>query len=181
MISYIFVYNISWPWGIPIVAQRVKNLTSIMRMRVWSLFLLDGLRIWHHHELWCRSQTWLRSGMAVASSYSSDLTPSLGRSIYHECGPKKRQKTIIIIWLWNLICHLIRSLIPDICKEKREMSMEHWYTFNICKQNLKDENSISPLSLTKKKKDFPNGFIKPYRPLMILYLTLRICYYPLKD
>ena len=27
---------------------------------------LNGLRIWHCLELWCRSQTWLRSGVAVA-------------------------------------------------------------------------------------------------------------------
>jgi len=30
--------------------------------------------------------------VAEAGSYSSDLTPSLGTSIYHGCGPKK-QKT----------------------------------------------------------------------------------------
>jgi len=28
---------------------------------VWSLALLSGWRIWHCHELWCRSQTQLRS------------------------------------------------------------------------------------------------------------------------
>ena len=27
---------------------------------------LSGLRIWHCRELWCRSQTWLGSGVAVA-------------------------------------------------------------------------------------------------------------------
>ena len=30
-------------------------------MRVQSLVLLSGLKIRHCHELWCRSQTWLRS------------------------------------------------------------------------------------------------------------------------
>ena len=47
-------------------------------------------------ELWYRSQTWLRSGVAMAvvqaSSYSSDPTPSLGTSICFDYGPRKRQK-----------------------------------------------------------------------------------------
>ena len=37
-----------------------KKLTS-MRKQVRSLALLIGLRIWHCHELWCRSQRWLGS------------------------------------------------------------------------------------------------------------------------
>ena len=36
-----------------------------MRMQVQSLALLSGLRIWHCHELWCRSQMQLRSHVAV--------------------------------------------------------------------------------------------------------------------
>ena len=58
-------------------------------MRTWvrSLALPSGLRIWCCHELWCKSQTQLRAGIAVAvvwdGSCSSDLTPSLGTSIYH--------------------------------------------------------------------------------------------------
>ena len=31
-----------------------------------TLALLSGLRIRHCPELWCRSQTWLRSGVAMA-------------------------------------------------------------------------------------------------------------------
>ena len=65
---------------------------------------LSGLRVWRCCELWCRSQTRHRSGIAVAvvqaSNYSSDQTPSLGTSICHECGPKKtkkrNQKTIFL-------------------------------------------------------------------------------------
>ena len=36
-----------------------------MRMQVQSQASLRGLRIWHCHELWCRSQTQLGSGIAV--------------------------------------------------------------------------------------------------------------------
>ena len=67
-----------------------------MRMWVQSLVLLSGLRIWHCHELWYRSQTWLGSAVAMvvakAGSYSSNLTPSLGISICHRWSPKKKNK-----------------------------------------------------------------------------------------
>ena len=69
-----------------------------MRMRVRSLALLSGLRIWRGLELWCRLQTWLISGVpvavTVAGGYSSDLTPSLEASIAHICCPKKQKKKI---------------------------------------------------------------------------------------
>ena len=42
------------------------NLTSIQRMQVQSLALLSGLRIRGCHELWCRLQMLLGSGIAVA-------------------------------------------------------------------------------------------------------------------
>ena len=44
--------------GVPIVAQQKRIWLVIMRMQVWSLALLRGLRIRHCCELWCRSQTW---------------------------------------------------------------------------------------------------------------------------
>ena len=37
-----------------------------MRLRVRSLALINGLRIWCYRELWCRLQTRLRSLVAVA-------------------------------------------------------------------------------------------------------------------
>ena len=67
-----------------------------MSIQVSSLASLSGIQ--HCCELWCRSQTLLGSGIAVAvavavaSSYSSDLTPSLGTSICYGCGPKKEKK-----------------------------------------------------------------------------------------
>ena len=68
--------------GVPLVVQQKQIQLGTMRLRVRSLVSISGLRIRHYHELWCRSQTQLRSGVAVAvmkaSSYSSDWTPSLG-------------------------------------------------------------------------------------------------------
>ena len=69
-----------------------------MRMWVQSLASLSGLRIRHRHELWCRSQTRLRPHVAVAvaqaGSCSLNLTPSLGTSICHRCGHKKKKKIL---------------------------------------------------------------------------------------
>ena len=70
--------------GVTFVAQQVTNPTS-NHEDVGSVHilmdLLGGLRIPHCHELWCRSQTRLRSRGAMAvvytSGYSSDSTPSL--------------------------------------------------------------------------------------------------------
>ena len=44
----------------PLWLIRVRTWLVPMRMWVWSLASLSGLRIQHCHELWCRSQTWLR-------------------------------------------------------------------------------------------------------------------------
>ena len=72
----------------------VMNLRS-MRMQVQSLALLSGSEIRCCHELWCRSQAWLRSCIAVAvvqaCSCSSNSTPSLGTSMCRGCVPKKHK------------------------------------------------------------------------------------------
>ena len=67
-----------------------------MRTQIQSLASLSGLRIWHYRELWCRSQTQLRSLVAVAVayavSYSSNWTLSLGIFICRRCSPKQTKK-----------------------------------------------------------------------------------------
>ena len=82
--------------GVHMVAQQKQFRVGTMRLQVRSLASLSGLRIQHCHELWCRSQMWLRSCIAVAvaraSGYSFDYTPSLGISICHKCGLKKAKK-----------------------------------------------------------------------------------------
>ena len=59
--------------------------------------LLSELRIQRQCEMWSRLQTRLRFQVAVAvvkaSGYSSDLTPSLGTSIYATGVGLKGQKT----------------------------------------------------------------------------------------
>ena len=71
--------------GVPVVGQWKLIWLASMRMQVWPLASLSGLRIWHYRELWCTSQTLLRSCIAVAvleaGGYSSNSTPSLGTSL----------------------------------------------------------------------------------------------------
>ena len=80
-----------------------------------SVFHYKNLIIWRCHELWCRSQMQLGSGMAVAvavaSGCSSNSTPSLQTSICCRYGPKKQKKKNLlihvsweIIWIHNPLC-----------------------------------------------------------------------------
>ena len=76
--------------GVPLMAQWKRIWLVSMRMQVQTLASLSGLRIWHCCDLRYRLQTWLRSGTAMlASSCSSDSTPSLGTSICRGFSPKK--------------------------------------------------------------------------------------------
>jgi len=65
--------------GVPVVVRLVSTSRQIQ-----SLASLSGLRIWRCCELWCKSQTRLRSG--------SNLTPSLGTYRCRRCSPKKTKK-----------------------------------------------------------------------------------------
>ena len=71
------------------MAQQKRIWLASRRTLVRSLASLSGLRIWRGHELWCRSQTQLRSvdavSVAQANGYSSNSTPTLGTSICCGC------------------------------------------------------------------------------------------------
>ena len=99
-----------------------------MRTQVRSLASLSGLRVQCCCELWCRSKTWLRSGIAVAvvkaSSCCSNSTPSLGTSICLVCSPKKPKKVLLI--------HKKRSLgkAPRQCpcpQPRAAQQQHHWH------------------------------------------------------
>ena len=56
----------------PVVAQLLWAWLIFMRIQVWFLAFLSGLRIRHGHELWCRSQMrldpeWLRRRLAAVA------------------------------------------------------------------------------------------------------------------
>ena len=76
------------------MAQRVLNTTSIHENMCLIAGPTQQVKNVHCHELWYRSQRLFRSGVAVAvaSSCSSNWTPSPGTSISHRYGPEKQQK-----------------------------------------------------------------------------------------
>ena len=75
------------------MVQWLKTQLATMKIQVLSLASLSGLRIQRFPEPWYRSQTQLRSGVAVAvaGSCSSNLTLSLRISTCHRCDPKKEK------------------------------------------------------------------------------------------
>ena len=59
--------------GFRSMARWVMDLTTSMGIWVQSLTPLSGLGIWHCHELWCRSEARLRSGIAVSVGWQLQL------------------------------------------------------------------------------------------------------------
>ena len=61
-------------------------------MRTWvrSWALLNGLSIWHCHELWYKLQMRLRPLLWLW--HRPAAAAGLGTSISHKCGPKKKKE-----------------------------------------------------------------------------------------
>ena len=117
----------------------------------------SSLRIQHCHQLWCRLQTRLGSCVTVAvvqaSSYSSDLTPSLGTTIYCVCGPKKTK---------NLNFQMIKMHILKISFHSSHLNQ----TEELCPTHLIDQYfSTFPLSTYSSMeyplRKIPSGVIFP--------------------
>ena len=146
------------PFGVPVVAQRKRIWLGTMRLGVWSQASLSGLRIWHCRELWYRLQTQVRSGVAVAvavaSSYSSDLTPSMGTSICRRCSPKKakKKKREREHFLSYFLIHAQFPLTGETkCDQYLQCTMKIW---KFCPFNLHDSPNdigiIVPMSLMRR-------------------------------
>ena len=78
---------------VPILAQWKQIQLGTMSLWVWSLASLSRLRIWHCRELWCRSQMWLRSGIAVTLGAIAPIQPLAWKPPYAAGTALKRQKT----------------------------------------------------------------------------------------
>ena len=88
----------------PIMAQRKQIQLGTMRLWVWSLALLSGLRIGHCRELWCRSQMRLRCDIAVAVAWPAAIAPigplawDLPNAVSVALKSKKQNKTKKLQW-----------------------------------------------------------------------------------
>ena len=82
--------------GVPAVAQWKWIRLVATRMWVRSLALPRGSGIWRCCELWCTSQTQLKSGVAVAVAEAAPIPPTqllnLGTSICRGYSPKEQKK-----------------------------------------------------------------------------------------
>ena len=74
------------------MAQQVMNLTSIHEDSSLILGLLSGLRIQCCCELWCRSQTCLRSCTSVAVVQAAALIPHLAWEFPYAAGMALKNK-----------------------------------------------------------------------------------------
>ena len=74
--GYLSCFYLNVIKGVPVVAQWKRIRLGTKRLPVRSLASLSGLRIWWCCELWCRSQKWLTSCVAVVSAgdCSADFT-----------------------------------------------------------------------------------------------------------
>ena len=121
-----------------------------MRMRVQSLASNSGLRILHCHELWCRSQTWLGSHIAVeASGYSSSLTPTPPI-----CGPKKKKGKKK---KKKSVCERIKGLFSSVDSKPSpkppSVYLSTWRLSIFLKGWLMDENSVKLAPESCQKPD----------------------------
>ena len=76
--------------GGPIMAQRKQIRLVSMRTQVHSLASPSGLRIWHCHELWCRSQMWL--WLQCRPAATAPIGPLAREPLYASSVALKNQK-----------------------------------------------------------------------------------------
>ena len=105
-LQYSFTELMIYKMGVPFGAQGKLIWLVTTRLHVRSLASLSGLRICRCHELWCRSQTQLKSCVAMAvaqaSGCSSNSTPtselSYAAGAALKSKSKKKKKIYIYIY-----------------------------------------------------------------------------------
>ena len=129
----------------------VTNRLVSVRSRVRPLASLSGLRIWHCHEVWCRSQKWLRSGSAVAVVQASS---------------QKKKHLPAIIWK---VDNLTNKSV-DLYKEAKKLyavsctsqnTRKRWTQKKTsCKQGWKGKEKIPQIPELSRLKDTQQSLIQ---------------------
>ena len=89
--THIYIYIVIFLWRVPVVAQQVKNPTSIHE-DAGSIPGLSRLKIQHCHKLWCRSQMQLGSCVAVAVTADTALIQPLTWKLPSAAGAALKRK-----------------------------------------------------------------------------------------
>ena len=98
------------------MANGLKTLLS-MRMRVWPLASLSGLRILHRWKLWCRSQMWLGSHVAPMRPQSLQLPYAADAALKRRRKKKVGTKKMLSKWTLNVIKEIqVKTTIKYQCK-----------------------------------------------------------------
>ena len=117
--------------GVPIVPQRVSNQTCIHK----DDSSIPGLNKWVKDPAFpgavvqVTDRVRCRVAVAVvqADSCSSDLTPRLGISICHRCGPKKQIIIMIIIISSKYLMILIFFIDDQILKVSHRFIIQKYF------------------------------------------------------
>ena len=92
---------------VPIVAQWKQIQLVFIRMQVWPLASLSGLKIQRCHKPWCRSQTWLGLHPVLLWLWlwlvtAAPIQPLAWELPYAVVGPKKKKKNFFQkMFSWN--------------------------------------------------------------------------------
>ena len=115
--------------GVSIMVLRKWIRLGTTRLQVQSLASFSGLRIWHCHELWCRSQTWLGSyrPAAVALTWPPAWEPpyATGVALKSKTKNKKQKQTkhTLNIWFSNHVPWYLPSGVKNLCPHKTRTQM----------------------------------------------------------
>ena len=115
------------------MAQWKQIRLGTMKLCVWSLALLSGLRIWCYCGCGVGQRLWLR------------LDPSLGTSICCESGSRKGKKRKFIVYLATLVCNYSRSftILPIL------ILVSFLWEKNILYHSFKDKKTEVQLACVK--------------------------------
>ena len=142
------LYKVSWEFLLCL--SRLRTWLVSMRLWVRSLAQLSGLRIWPCHKLPCR--IWSCCGCGVGQQLQLQFDPSLGISICHRCGSKKKKEKEYsmfcsnFLWLLKIICFMVICFLL----RSNERCQKAWCPNQVKKSEIIVSISYTAFTLSKR-------------------------------